>query len=402
MSENVSEPSRAVALYHGPATDASPLARYGTSKAVRIVADRMMRVEKGAQGLTQDEALLVAQAALATGLSPFEPQPELWHWIAVKDGRRMLTIMRGRDGTIRLAEEAARRDGTYLLPARFTQIKDQAEKQSLGFEPTELVFRCDATDKRTSDEYYQRRKELSEEGLSSQQIDERLGTFPPGDTGYGSMSMSEMAALNKGQNKMPHVNRVRKRAYIESLKQKWAAHVNMEALTENAPTDPEAYLIEDEWLDAELDESGRVVVTGTTKGKRQTRRPRGKPGLRPYAPETVKKGVAQQAEKFKDTSEDAKIGKMLLWEFAVWQLNECWPGDDAQTDNRHALQKFLFDVDSAKELTPAQARAIIDWLKPKENQIGDLVPNALSVKEARAILESLKEGDDGETEEEDA
>jgi len=391
MSDQTQEgETRAVALFHGLADDASPLARYGSSKVVRIVADRLMKTDHGKTPVLFDEALLVGQAAIATGLSPFQPQPELWYWISIPDygankGKRMLTIMRGRDGTIRLAEEAARRDGTYLLPARYTQIKDEREKVELGFATTDLVFRADVTDHRTANEYYGRRKELKEEGMSSQMMDERLGVAPPSDIGYGCVTVEDKTDLEKGKNKMPHVNRAKKRAYIEALKQRWGAHVNMAQFVEHAPTDPNAYIVENEWIDV-TPEGGPKTEVGVPS--------RGKPGDRPYDPATVKSSVTVKAVQFKDTPRDTKIGRSEIGPYAASQLRDCFEG--RQNERQQAVLQFLFGNPKAEDLTGPQSRALLDWLRPEDKGGGLHMPSVLSMKEAEAIArQEMGEGYDG-------
>ena len=78
---------KAVVLYSGQAERHAVLARYGSAKLVRVMAERIQLTEKGKHGLEWHEALLVGQASLATGLNPFEPQPEIWHWIQMKKNK---------------------------------------------------------------------------------------------------------------------------------------------------------------------------------------------------------------------------------------------------------------------------------------------------------------------------
>ena len=68
--------SKAVALYHGDVGSEAPalLDRLQESKAVRIVANRVALTDPSKDPVNQVESLLVAQAAMATGLSPFPPQ----------------------------------------------------------------------------------------------------------------------------------------------------------------------------------------------------------------------------------------------------------------------------------------------------------------------------------------
>ncbi len=398
--------SKAVVLYRGAAERHAVLARYGSAKLVRIQAERLQMTEKGKNGLKWEEALLVAQASLATGLSPFEPQPELWHWIAIKSGgERQLTIMRGRDGTIRLSEEAARRDGTYLMPPKFTQIIDSREKTELGFGPEDLVWKAQIFDHRTADEYYRRRKDLKEEGLSSDEIDHKLGGEPASDVGYGYMPVKEMSEINQksyGKLKFPHVNRVQKRAQVEALKKRWASHINMNALADLAPTDDEAYAVEGEWREISVDASEDEAATGESSGRDlhfesaagtkvedPTKGKSVEDLKRPYAPEIVLAAVKQRLAKHKGARKTQKYpgeDQMDYFEVAMWQLQECFmdPKFDAEPTGEIVLD-YLFGHSASEPTTGAESRALLDWLDPKRNGIGDLTPNILSVQEARLI-----------------
>ena len=400
MSESESLPI----LYSAPVDRHAVLARYGSAKLVRIQAERLKLTEKGEHGLEWEEALLVAQASLATGLSPFEPQPELWHWIAIKKGKRVLTIMRGRDGTIRLSEEAARRDGTYLLPPKFTLIEEARDRAALGFNDDDLVVMCQVFDHRAADEYYRRRKDYIAEGLETSEIDERLGSEPPADVGYGAMSLSEKSKINQyayGVLKFPHINRVQKRAYVEALKKRWAAHINMQALADLAPSDDEAYSIEGEWQEVQVDGIKNVTPAGDPE---PTAPPPGDPpppapeplatSQRPYPPARVVTGVRERIEKHKGARKAEKWpgqANMTLAQVYSWQLQECFQDKGIVPEGRDAafladaVSKFLFDRSTVEQVTGAECRAALEWLDPSKNRDGDLIPNALAVQEARLI-----------------
>lgn len=167
--------TKAVALYHGEASAVNPLARYGSSRAVRVVADRIVATDSSRNRLNVEEALLVAQATLSTGLSPFQPQPELWTWVKIaQDGRRFLTIMRGRDGTIRLAQEAAQKSGTYLMPPRYREITDESERARLQIPKGALAVEAEVEDHQTSSEWWRRFELMKTAGYPPEEIDRRL------------------------------------------------------------------------------------------------------------------------------------------------------------------------------------------------------------------------------------
>ncbi|KKL59357.1 hypothetical protein LCGC14_2216100, partial [marine sediment metagenome] len=110
---------------------------------------------------------------------------------------------------------------------------------------------------------------------------------------------------------------------------------------------------------------------------------------RPYPPDTVKASVLEAVERFKGTNRNAKITEHQTFaEFAQWQLNECFNEPD-QTELIGKVLLFLFGKASIDDLNGAQCRAILDWLKPSKNKVEDIVPNALSMQEARLIAQLI-------------
>jgi len=274
MSENKESQLLLPVLHRGAA---HPLARWKDSKSIRMMANRLVDLDKDPAGLTFNEGLLIAQASLAKGLSPFPPRKEIHYWIDTdKDGNRQLTIVDAAVGVIRLSEEAARRDGTYLEDPDYRQIVDPNEKVGLGFEADDLVVECKARDYRSVQNYYNRRSTLKDEGLSSKEIDERLGTEPPALVGHGAMSKNEMDSIDWGYNRQekkryrkrntyPHINRTKKRAYTASLTQRWATLVDVQALQEAASALPDdAFLIEGEWREIEVEDFETRVEKGAS------------------------------------------------------------------------------------------------------------------------------------------
>lgn len=253
----MSEESKLPVLFRGTADQANPLARYQSSRAVRIVADRIMALDS--QGLQKHEGILVAQACLVHRLNPFPPRPEIHYWVDTWHDRqtglekRRLNIMEHREATIRKAEENAKREGTYLEAPRFFHYTDNTTKESLGFDPNDKVCKCEVSDHRQVEEYFKQRLQFKDEGLDSKEIDKRIGKVPDHYTGYASLTPKEVADCKKA--KFPAVNKLQKRAYIEALKQKWAPLVNIDEIVEGAPDDDDAYVIDAEWIDAPIGEN---------------------------------------------------------------------------------------------------------------------------------------------------
>jgi hypothetical protein len=61
-------------------------------------------------------------------------------------------------------------------------------------------------------------------------------------------------------------------------------------------------------------------------------------------------------------------------------------GNDA---NRHAILKYLFGVDSGKQLTSSQCRALRGWIGAERNDADEWIPNAFSVEEAKLMLRAF-------------
>jgi hypothetical protein len=264
----MTEESKLPVLYRGTADQANPLARYQSSRAVRIVADRIMALDS--QGLQKHEGILVAQACLVHRLNPFPPRPEIHYWIDTWHDRqtglekRRLNIMEHREATIRKAEENAKREGTYLEAPRFFHLTENVTKESLGFDVNDKVCRCEVSDHRQVEEYYKQRLQFKDEGLDSKEIDKRIGKVPDHYVGYASLTTGEVTACKK--SKFSAVNKIQKRAYIEALKQKWAPLVNIDEFVEGAPDDDDAYVIDAEWIDAEIGEDTDAFDDELEKG----------------------------------------------------------------------------------------------------------------------------------------
>lgn len=254
-----------LALFHGEVDKTGVLARYAESRAVRIVASRLKLTDRGEHRLNDTEALVIGQAALATGLSPFQPQPELWYWVRVKDGKRTLTLMRSRDGTEMLADRAARNAGNHLLPPRYREITDDKERARLGIPAGALASEASVENYLDTRSYYQRRNQLKDEGMSSTEIDKRLGKSPPCHTGIGILETHEIQKFSKGYGaKMPHINRVRKRAKTEAQKP-WAARLDLMALMKDRSPDLDDYIVEGEWMDILVEEMSPEKIAEMAK-----------------------------------------------------------------------------------------------------------------------------------------
>ncbi|MCJ7831355.1 MAG: hypothetical protein MUP86_02395, partial [Dehalococcoidia bacterium] len=255
---------KAVVLYKGDAEAVHPLARYGESRVVRIVADRLVLTDNRKNRLNREEALLTAQCAIACQLNPFPPNPELWAWVTVRaDGKRDLTLMRGRDGSVKIAMRNAKAQNTYLLSPRFRLVTDVSERERLHIPEGALAFYCTSEDYLSITTWQSMVTTMKDAGVSAEKLLEKAGD-PPSDWGIGYVSAEEMENLEwyhdragkrikKLEVKMTHVERAQKRAYMATLRKRWAAYQEPEEVASSLDTD--AYIVEGEWMEAPTQEA---------------------------------------------------------------------------------------------------------------------------------------------------
>lgn len=247
--ENGNEEKALAPLYRGEAAEQHPLARYGESRVVRALADRIEITDKRKVPLNRNEAILTAQAAVAYRLDPF--MGELWSWVQQFGSRRVLTIMRGRDGTLKIAKQNAAANNTYLMAPRFELVVDESFRQQLRIPEGSMACMCYQQDKLSLNEYYANITTLKDAGFSAAKIEAQVGE-PPADEGLGILTAQEIANLDKASNKMTHLERVQKRAHMAALRKRWAAAEF--GTVEQASVDTDDYIIEGEWLEIDFAE----------------------------------------------------------------------------------------------------------------------------------------------------
>jgi len=72
------------------------------------------------------------------------------------------------------------------------------------------------------------------------------------------------------------------------------------------------------------------------------------------------------------------------------KLEECFAGDSEADKKRRNVIKYLFEKDSTKQLTKAQARAVLDWiLAGKDKDTGDYILSPDAIQEAREVEREL-------------
>ncbi len=396
MSEENNEKAL-VPLFMGEADRVHPLARYGESRVVRALSDRVMVMDRRTTPLNQNEAILTAQAAIAYRLDPF--MGELWSWVQTIQGRRVLTIMKGRDGTLKIAKANARRDDTHLLPPRFRQITDESERTRLFIPEGSLSFECEQQDHKSLMAWQQVVNTLKDAGFSKDEISLKAGD-PPADYGLGILAKNEIANLNKGKNKMTHVERCQKRAHTAALRKRWAAQEH-ETLPASS-LDTSDYIIEGEWMDVSPEELNQKAVSGAESlfgegggdalKKVKEERPK---GTRPWKPEDVRNRILQFASEYKGSKKNEQRPGGTLVTYIAWQMNECFKGDPKPDGKRISVLSYIFGpVKSTKDLNGAQLKAVERWLEPSEHE-GEgsgIVPRKEARLEAAAMFAAhLKE-----------
>ncbi len=105
------------------------------------------------------------------------------------------------------------------------------------------------------------------------------------------------------------------------------------------------------------------------------------PTTRPYQPATLRTGL-HKAMREAHAGKTATDNQRSL---AVGMLNQCFANEHAEA-NRHTFQKWIFGVDSSKDLPGPAVLALLDWLKPTKDSGGAYSPSDMAVREALAVI----------------
>ncbi len=102
---------------------------------------------------------------------------------------------------------------------------------------------------------------------------------------------------------------------------------------------------------------------------------------RPYAPEMLKRGIEKSGEKFvnKDASDEQRKLVAIVFE-------ECFAPNKNSTAMRHSVQNYLYGAQVSLSNAPdGFVLALLDWLKPTQDNGGEYHPAPMAVKEANAV-----------------
>ena len=112
-----------------------------------------------------------------------------------------------------------------------------------------------------------------------------------------------------------------------------------------------------------------------------------KPEPRPFAPSRLAHIMGVKIE------HSELVGPISANQLALLagKLNEVWAGDAEADNNRRSVLKYLFAVDSAKELTRAQATVVLDWLIEGQDETGDYPLKPMAEQEAKLIVRQYVE-----------
>jgi hypothetical protein len=305
----MTEEAKPLALYHGEVEHA--LARFGEREVVQALAVRIQVTDTSKIPLNKIEALVVAQAALTHRLDPFPPNRELWFWVQKKGDKRELTIMRARDGSLKVANDNMRRAGTYMLPPRFLFLRDEARRAELQVPERAMAKIAEVEDYASTQMWQDRYNAMKDAGAKHAEIIELIGA-PPKLEGLGIVTEEEIEQAewwHDSQGKRTgrkdvhynHVERCEKRALLAALRTRWLFESDEDVQNTLASSVTDDYIIDADWylkpepVVAEGEElrkkadAGAEALFGGRQGEPEV--DRGKPG---YWPREVLKTLVEE------------------------------------------------------------------------------------------------------------
>lgn len=198
------------------------LAAFGERDAIREMTDRLTKMLPGTVRLTQQEALTVAQVAVAHGLDPFNGEV----WGLKGENEKWYGVMVGIKGLRKCARRQAEQEGgTY-----WTEII-RVEPKKYGAVETAVVYECRVRDTITTQAYGKSIYTLTQAGIPYAEAIRMLGDAPV-VIGVGIATPEE-------RSKMGLHARAKKRSEAEALKQRFDVELKGVQFTETSDDIPE-------------------------------------------------------------------------------------------------------------------------------------------------------------------
>ena len=202
------------------------LATFGLRDDIREMADRLTRMMPGVTKLTQQEALTVAQVAVAHGLDPFTG--EVWG-LKSKSGD-WYGCMIGIAGRRKKAREQAEKEGGIY----WTETPARVEPKMYSQAESAVVYEIRLRDTVTTQAYAKSLHSLTTAGIPYQDAVKMLGNAPV-CVGVGIATPDE-------QSKMGVHARAKKRAEADALKQRYDIHLVGIDFSEGEEIPQDAYM----------------------------------------------------------------------------------------------------------------------------------------------------------------
>lgn len=183
----------------------SELAVFGGRDAIRDMADRLTKMIPGAVRFTAQEALTVAQVAIAHGLDPFNGEV----WGLKSESGKWYGTMVGIKGLRKLARQQSNEEGgTY-----WTEPPTRVDPKTYNQAETAVVYEVKLRDSATMQAYSKSLHALTSAGVPYKDAIDMLGKAPVW-VGVGIATPNEMSKLGI------HA-RARKRAEADAIKQRY-------------------------------------------------------------------------------------------------------------------------------------------------------------------------------------
>jgi hypothetical protein len=194
------------------------IAPWGSRDDLREIARRVQLMAPGGKKLAENEALALAQGAVAHGLDPFNG--EIWYI----PGSGLMAGIKG-------LRKAARHQIQGNFWAEFEQINNEDERHQLMIPEGALAFRCIIRDSETIRSYSEMWKELADKGVPLEAIPSIIGKRPYSE-GVGYIRPDE-------RTKMDPVQVAMKRAEADALKRRFDLPFAVTAENGDAAVDAE-------------------------------------------------------------------------------------------------------------------------------------------------------------------